>query len=165
MKAILVSQYFKIILYVIAGAIIIIIGCDSPSDINRQGDKLDGYITYTDTNLLLHHGFYSVSVYNADSTYPFNRVPIRTDSLTGLYVENVRYKAMYSLDDIPDGRIYVAATWSKYPRVPHEIPIVLGIYGCDTSSACTQYEVILYPNTQGNFRNIWAWTDTTKKLN
>jgi len=143
----------------------IITGCESPQDINRPGDKLDGYISYKDTNLTTLNGFYSVSVYNADSTNPFNRVPIRTDSLHDFYIENVHYNAMYSMDGIPEGRIYVAATWSRYPKITNEIPIVLGTYGCDTNFLCTSHKAIDYPNYQGNFRNIYSWTDTTKRMN
>jgi len=145
--------------------LMIIAGCESPQDLNRPGDKLDGYITYYDSNLSTLHGFYSVSVYNADSTNPFNRVPMKTDSLKNLYKRDLHYEAMYSMDGIPEGRIYVAATWSRYPKITNEIPIVLGTYGCDTNFLCTSHKVIAYPNYQGNFRNIWAWTDTLKKMN
>ncbi len=143
-----------------------ICSCDSPQDLNRPGDKLDGYVIYIyDTLLAANGGFYSVSVYSADSTDPFNRVPIRTDSIKQIYMYGYNYEAPYSMDDIPDGRIYIASTWSKYPRVLNEIPIVLGTYGCDTSAACTTYVSVLYPNTQGNYRNLTSWADTTKRLN
>jgi len=155
----------KIILYIIAAILIIIIGCESPQDLNRPGDKMDGYITYSDTNLLTINGYYSVSVYNAEVQDPLNRIPIRTDSLKDFYKMGLHYEVMYSMDGIPAGKFYVAATWSRYPKVANEIPIVLGTYGCDTSSSCSSHKVIIYPNTEGNFRNIYAWTDTTKHLN
>jgi len=151
--------------YIIVAIYILFAGCEAPQDPNRPGDKLDGYLTYTDTNLIISNsGYYSVSIYNADSSYPFLRVPIRTDSVTNPYRIDFHYVAEYSMDDIPGGRIYIAATWSRYPKVPNEVPLVLGTYGCDTSRSCTNHSVVVYPNVQGNFRNITCWTDTTKRL-
>jgi hypothetical protein len=155
----------KVILYISVIALMIVASCDSPQDPNRAGDKLDGYIFFKDTNITTLHGYYSVSIYDANYSDPFNKIPIKTDSLTGLYVENVHYQAMYSMNGIPAGKIFVAVTWSRYPKVQNEIPMVLGTYGCDTNYYCTSHKVIEYPNYQGQFRNIWAWTDTTKKLN
>ena len=144
---------------------IILSGCESPQDPNRPGDKMDGFITFTDTNLTTAGGFHSVSIYFADSSNPFNRIPVKTDSLKIIYKVDFHYVAEYSMDGIPAGNIFVASTWSKYPGITNEIPIVLGTYGCDTSSACSTHTSILYPNIQGNFRNIISWTDTTKRLN
>jgi hypothetical protein len=86
-----------------------------------------------------------------------------TDSVV-LGKVGTHYEGQYSFDGVPAGNFYVASTWSRYPKVPNEIPIVLGIYGCDTSANCSQPTSVAYPNTQGNFRNITSWTDTTKKL-
>lgn len=137
--------------------------CESPQDLNRPGDKLDGYVVHIDMNLDTNGGFYSVSLYNADSVNPFNRVPVRTDSMTLVRRDNL-YESPFQMDGITSGRYYIAATWSRYPRIPNEVPIVLGTYGCDTSSTCTDHKVVLYPNFQGNFRNIYAWTDLSKRL-
>ena len=135
-----------------------------PVDLNVPGDNLKGYITHVDTNLVTTGGFYSVSVFNADSTDPFYRIPVMTDSMT-LSRQGDRYWSFYSMTGIPVGNFYVAATWSSYPRIPNEIPIVLGTYGCDTSSSCTTHTLIMYPNYQGNFRNITSWTDLGKRMN
>ena len=151
-------------LLILSGLIFFINGCDSPTDYNREGDKLDGWVSYVDSNLILAGGFYSVSVYSADSTSPFNRIPFRTDSLL-LYKRDNIYESMYSIEGVPEGRFYVAATWSRFPRIQNEVPMVLGTYGCDTSINCASHTVILYPNYQGNFRNIVSWTDTLKRLN
>lgn len=157
----------KGLIYVISFIVVFLIflfsSCESPQDLNRPGDKMDGYIKYTDSNLVRYGGYYSVSVYNADYSDPFRTPPIMTDSLV-LYMLDIHYEAQYSFDGIPLGNFYVASTWSRYPKIPNEIPIVLGIYGCDTSSSCMQPTVIIYPNTQGNFRNITSWTDTTKRV-
>ncbi len=139
-------------------------GCEV-QDVNRPGDKLDGIITFTDSNLIFTGGCPTVSVYSADSTYPFHRVPIRTDSLKVIYRMNNYKVAEYSMDGIPPGNILVASTWSRHPRRSTDVPIVLGTYGCDTSRSCTQHGIVIYPNTQGNFRNILSWTDTTRRLN
>lgn len=155
----------KYIYYIIIVIVILFIGCDSPMDMNRPGDKLSGYVTHIDTNLYLIGGYYSVSVFSADSTSPFNRVPVRTDSIHQLIRVDFHYYSPYDMDGIPPGRYYVASTWSRYPRVENEIPIVLGTYGCDTSASCTSHIMLPYPNYQGHFRNITSWTDLNKRLN
>ncbi len=139
-------------------------GCSMPDDLNRPGDKLTGYITHIDTNLMLSGGFYSVSVYNAELSDPFNKVPVRTDSMK-LTRRDALYESSYDMDGIAPGKYHVASTWSRYPRVENEVPIVLGTYGCDTSASCTDHKIIVYPNLEGNFRNITSWTDLAKALN
>ncbi len=153
-------RYVTIILLLTLG---IITACDSPTDLNRTGDKLTGYVTHIDSILYLSGGYYSVSIYNADSTIPFNRVPLRTDSLN-LKKRDWLYETSFDMDGIPAGRYYIAATWSKYPKVPYEIPIVLGTYGCDTIANCMSHKVVEYPNYEGKFRNILSWTDLGKRL-
>ncbi|MCX7878441.1 MAG: hypothetical protein N2510_07360, partial [Ignavibacteria bacterium] len=82
-------------------------GCETPQDLNRPGDKLDGYVTHLDTALVFNGGYYSISVFSADSINPFNRVPLICDSLAmtrrpGGYV----YETLHSMDGIPPGRYY-----------------------------------------------------------
>ncbi len=141
----------------------VIAACDSPTDPGRSGDKLSGYVTHMDSVLYFTGGYYSISVYNADSVNPFNRVPVRTDSLN-LKKRDWLYETTYSMDDIPEGRYYIAATYSKYPKVPNEIPLVLGTYGCDTTFNCSANKMVEYPNYEGKFRNILSWTDPAKRL-
>lgn len=153
------------IAYIIAIALVIVFGCESPQDLNRPGNKMDGYITYTDTNLVLTGGYYTVSLYNANNSDPFNWPPVRTDSLKDFYIIDQHYVVMFSIDGIETGNYFVASTWSKYPKVANEIPKVLGTYGCDTTYNCTEYKPVEYPNYQGNFRNILSHTDPLKALN
>lgn len=143
--------------------LIIIAACGNPEDIGSPGTNLTGYVTHINMNLI-PGGFYSVSVYSADSTDPFHRVPVRTDSLN-LKQRDQLYETVYDMNGIQQGRYYVAATWSQYPRIPNEIPMVLGIYGCDTSMTCTAYTEIPYPNYQSLFRNIISWTDAAHRMN
>ncbi|MCC7158593.1 MAG: hypothetical protein IT281_03540 [Ignavibacteria bacterium] len=138
-------------------------GCEMPADLNPPGDNLKGYLVHIDSNLYLNGGFYSVSIYNADSSNPFNRVPVRTDSLNLTHHQNF-YQTFYEMNCVPAGRFYLASTWSSFPRIEGEVPIVLGTYGCDTSTSCTDHEIILYPNFQGNFRNFTSNTDLSKRL-
>ncbi|HAX47920.1 MAG TPA: hypothetical protein DCX92_02955 [Bacteroidetes bacterium] len=133
-------------------------------EVNRPGDKLSGYVTHNDSILYMTDGYYSISVYNADSLNPFNRVPVRTDSLN-LKKRDWLYETPFTMNGIPSGRYFVAATWSKYPKVPNEVPIVLGTYGCDTIVNCSAYQMISYPNYEGKFRNIQAWTNPARRLN
>ena len=142
---------------------LLIQSCSNPADMNPPGDQMSGYVTHINDNLI-PGGFYSVSLYSADSVNPFNRVPVATDSLNLTLRQNV-FETVYSMTGIQSGNYYVAATWSRYPRIQNEVPIVLGIYGCDTSKSCSTYKVIMFPNYEGVFRNILSWTDTTKRLN
>lgn len=137
--------------------------CDPPLEVNRPGDKLDGYVTHIDSILYMNGGYYSISIYNADSINPFNRVPVRTDSLN-LKRRDWLFETQFSMDGIPSGRYYIAATWSTYPKIPNEIPLVLGTYGCDTNANCSNHKLVQYPNYEGRFRNIFAWTDPAKRL-
>jgi hypothetical protein len=156
----------KYISIIIILALIIIFGCDTPQDMNRTGDKLSGLITHFDTNLVLNGGYYSVSLFSADSISPFFRVPVRTDSLRLTRRHDlIVYETAYDMAEIPAGRYYVAATWSRYPKVPNEVPAVLGTYGCDTSRTCSNHIVLVYPNYEGTFRNILSWTDPARRLN
>lgn len=154
----------RYVIKILFAALAAFAACDPPVEIDRSGDKLSGYITHIDSTLYLSDGFYTVSVYIADSVNPFNRVPFRTDSLNLQPMGNL-WQTTYDMDGIPSGRYYIAATWSRYPRVPNEIPVVLGTYGCDTSYNCTDHKMVEYPNYQGNFRNITSWTDPAKRMN
>ena len=137
--------------------------CGNPEDFNRPGDNLTGYITHINQDTI-SGGYYSISIFSADSTNPFNRVPVRTDSLN-LKKRDYVFETSFDMNGIQQGVYYVAATWSRYPKVLNEIPIVLGTYGCDTSFSCTEYIRVAYPNYEGKFRNIVSWTDSTKRMN
>ena len=71
----------KYITIIILFSLIVFAACESPVDMNRDGGKLSGYVTHLDSILYLSNGYYTISIYNADSINPFNRVPVRTDSL------------------------------------------------------------------------------------
>jgi hypothetical protein len=154
----------KYIGYIMLFILIVLAACENPMEMNRPGDKLTGYVTHVDTNLYLTGGFYSVSVFNADSVNPFNRVPLRTDSLNLRRRDNL-YETSFDMDGIPAGSYYIAATWSAYPRVPNEVPIVLGTYGCDTVLTCVDHKKVDFPNYEGKFRNLFSWTDPGKRFN
>lgn len=139
--------------------------CELPQDLNRTGDKLTGYITHIDTNLILGGGYYSVSVFSAEGDHdPFCKPPIRCDSLH-LTKRDHLYESTYDMNGIPEGKFIVAATWTHYPIRPNEIPLVLGTLGCDTTRNCEQHTVLYYPDYHGNFRNFLSWTDTAKCFN
>ncbi len=143
--------------------LIYIAACDSPMEPGRSGDKLSGYVSTMDSNLVLNGGFYSVSIFNADLPNPFTQIPVRTDSLN-MKKRDYIYDTPFTMEGVPDGRYYIAATWSVYPRNPNEVPIVLGTYGCDTASNCSNHILVVYPNYDGQFRNLLSWTDLGKRL-
>jgi len=149
---------------ILLALIVVFSACDPPMEVNRPGDKLSGFVTHNDSILYMSGGYYSISVYNADSLNPFNRVPIRTDSLN-LKTRDWLYETPFTMYGIASGRYFVAATWSKYPKEPNEVPIVLGTLGCDTIVNCSNHKMLSYPNYEGQFRNIQAWTNPARRLN
>ncbi|KXK55277.1 MAG: hypothetical protein UZ05_CHB002000625 [Chlorobi bacterium OLB5] len=153
----------KYITSILVFLLVIISACDPPIDVSRPGDKLSGYVTHIDSILYMNGGYYSISIYNADSTNPFNRVPVRTDSLN-LTRRDWLFETPFTMEGVPSGRYYIAATWSTYPKIPNEIPLVLGTHGCDTNSNCSNHKMVVYPNHEGKFRNLFAWTDPAKRL-
>lgn len=86
-----------------------------------------GNITYNDNSTSYSGGYYCVSFYSPDSTDPFHRAPIKSDSLSLNLSEGVT-KAFYKESSLPTGSYYIASTWI-YPGYK---TFVLGIYGCDT---------------------------------
>jgi hypothetical protein len=141
-----------------------LISCDSLIDLNPPGDSISGYIMYhSDTSFAYNTGYYAVSLYG-DSTYPFNRLPFRSDSLKNIKWDGTGYSCTFDLSGIPAGKFYVASTWIRYPRQPGDTPVVLGTYGCDTLYNCTASKRISFPYFTGNWINIWSWADTSKKL-
>lgn len=69
-------------------------GCDLPQDFNPPGDNMSGKIIMADTNLITDGGYYAISVFSADSTAPFSRVPYLSDSLS-FYIRYGVYQANY----------------------------------------------------------------------
>jgi hypothetical protein len=143
---------------------LIIVSCDLPADMNPPGDSMAGYIMFhSDTGFIYNSGYYAVSLYG-DSTFPFNRLPVRSDSLKNIKWDGTGYSCTFHLSGIPTGKYYAASTWIKYPQTPADTPIVLGTYGCDTLYNCTNNKKISFPNFTGNWINIWSWADTSKRL-
>lgn len=157
----------KYIIIISAFLLTFLYGCDTPMDPGRSGDKLSGYVTHSDTNVIIStNGFYSISLFSADSTNPMYRVPVRTDSLNlRRRPDMIVYESLYDLQGVAAGKYYVAVTWSSYPRIANEIPMVLGTYGCDTNYSCTNHTLVVYPNFDGHFRNMACWSDTTRRMN
>jgi hypothetical protein len=139
--------------------------CGNPYDFNPPGDNMTGIVTFVDTNLMTTNGYYAAAVYIADSANPFERCPLKIDSLVLKMRDNQVYEGTFDINGIGAGKYFVAAIWVRCPPFSAEIPKVLGTYGCDTSKNCTTHTTIYYPNYQGNFRDFNSWTDTAKKLN
>lgn len=141
---------------------ILILGCDSPADLNAPGDKLNGFITFSDTSLIRSNtGYYAVSLY-PNNTSAFNQIPLRSDSLK-IDIISGTCTSSFQMKGISDGSYLAAVTWKRYPE-SNEIPLVLGTLGCDTSRSCSIHESLAYPNFSGELEYIVSWTDTTKKL-
>jgi len=100
---------------------------DDSTGLNANGTFMSGTVTYNDNSTGYSGGYYCISFYNPDSTNPFQRAPIKSDSLT-LSVNNGVTTAFYKESSIANGSYYIASTWIS----PGYRTFVLGIYGCDT---------------------------------
>lgn len=148
----------KIFLTLIISFILIIQSCDD--SVNSPQYYIAGTVTFTDTHLSTGQGYYAVSVY-ADTSQPYQRAPIISDSLTITVAGNVA-TANYRIENVPAGTFHVGTTWICTQT--GNIRGVLGIYGCDTAVNCMGTHVGI-PNYSGtNDINFLSWTDTLKRL-
>lgn len=137
-----------------------IIGCDYPTTFQPKGDYISGWATFADTNYASGPGYYAVALYSCGNS-PMSVAPIKTDSIPMSGLFNPFY---FRISLSGDNNCYLAVVW-KHTTSEHEIPVVLGTYGCDTTRNCSDYKVIAFPNFTGASYNMTCWADTTKKLN
>ena len=127
--------------------------------VNPQTDYMGGTVTFLDSNVNHTGGYYAISFYG-DSTYPFTKAPILSDSLVITTSGGVT-SAYYKETSLPTGYYYVAATW-----VNHSSGNVyaLGTYGCDTAANCTSTK-ITFPSYAGTGAlNILSYTNIYKAI-
>jgi hypothetical protein len=77
---------------------VLIISCDSPVTYPK-GDTFAGYILFTDSSFI-PNGYYTISLFR-DKTFPFDTLPVKTNSLVIKYGEyaDFRYGAYYRMND------------------------------------------------------------------
>ncbi len=135
-------------------------GCDYPVTYQPTGDYISGYAIFTDTDFMHGNGYYAIALYSCKgsplTSIPYNTDTIKMDSLTNEYYWRI------ACED--KGNYYLAVVW-KETASSHEIPMVLGTYGCDTTHFCHEHKVIAFPNFTGANYNILCWADSTKRLN
>jgi len=153
----ILSSYFVSISILVATQFT---GCDYPNTFQPKGDYISGWATFADSNYASGPGYYAVALYTCEKS-PMSNVPIKTDSLNISGHSNPFY---FRIDLTGDYSCYLAIVW-KHSTSEHEIPVVLGVCGCDTLRNCSEYKVIAFPNYTGANYNIICWADTTKKLN
>jgi hypothetical protein len=135
--------------------------CTDDSSVNPKDSFISGTVTFTNANLNYSGGFYAVSLYE-DSTNPFTKTPLRSDSLA-ITISGGVASAYYKLSNLTDGNYYVGATWIS--RSSGSI-WVLGTYGCDTlpGQYCTPTKVT-FPNYAGTGNlSFRSYTDINKAL-
>jgi hypothetical protein len=156
------KKYLNIILYAILflSLLYLVQSCDDMS-YQPSGDYISGWVTFSDTNFI-HGGYYAISMYPKKS-YPFDTLPIRSDSLPMKQYGNGR-QSYYRFSCTDNGSYYFGITWINSVLGPNHRPPVLGTLGCDTTSNCTSFKLITFPNFSGADFNIFCWTDTSKRI-
>lgn len=154
------KKYFLTFLSIFFITILIIslIGCDD-TGVNPKANYMGGTITYTNSSLIQSGGYYAVSFYG-DSTSPFTKAPIRSDSLIITTSGGVT-SAYYRDSSLAAGNYYIAATWiNRYNGNVY----ALGVFGCDTVANCTP-TAVAFPNFAGTGSvNIRSYTSISKAL-
>ena len=131
----------------------------SDDSVNPQSNYIGGTVTFTDSNISYGGGYYAISFYG-DSTNPFTKAPILSDSLAITTSGGVT-SAYYKETSLPTGYYYVAATWISHSSGD---VYALGTYGCDTAANCTSTK-ITYPSYSGTGAiSIKSYTSIYKAL-
>ncbi len=147
-----------LLLVILSALFFFIQSCDDTVDSPQY--YIAGTVTFTDTHISSGSGYYAISIY-ADTTEPYQRAPIVSDSLV-INVSGNTATATYRVNNVPSGTYHVGATWICTQT--ERISGVLGIYGCDTARSCMGNHISI-PNFSGsNECNFISWTDTLKKL-
>src|SRR5438477_13207306 len=102
----------------------IIINCGTDSPVNATEDFVKGTITFNNGSLNYSGGYYAVTIYG-DSTDPFRKIPVKSDSLAISTTGGVT-TAYYNVNGL-SGNYYIAATWIIHSN---SRIAVLGTYGC-----------------------------------
>ena len=110
--------------------------------VNAPQDFASGTITYIDNQFNFNGGYYAVSIYG-DSTDPFHRKPIRSDSVA---VNTSGFTAYYKVDGLPAGSYYIGSTWI---RRSDGLVTIYGSYGCNENPFCSTSKNITIPNYAG----------------
>ena len=127
--------------------------------VNPQTSYIGGTVTFTNTTLSYSGGYYAISFYG-DSTNPFTKAPILSDSLA-ITVSGGVASAYYKESSLPTGNYYIAATWISHSSGD---VFALGTYGCDTVANCTS-TVVTFPNYAGTGAvNMMSYTSIYKAL-
>jgi hypothetical protein len=130
----------------------------SDNSTNPQQNYISGTITFNNTAFYYSSiAYYAVSVFG-DSTYPFTKAPIASDSIQ-ITTSGGIATAYYKISNLAAGNYYIGVTWINKTSGSDE---VLGTYGCDTIANCTS-TIVTFPNYAGtgnlDFRsktNIYA---------
>ena len=138
-------------------AITLIAGCeDAGMNYQSNGDYISGYVSFLDTNFSHNGGYYGIALYRDQ---PASSTPVKVDNLNYAGVNPFYYRVTWEQSE----NLYAAVVWVRSSG--NNNPIVLGIYGCDTTQHCSNSKPIPFPNYTGANYNILCWADTTRKLN
>ncbi len=145
-----IKNIFYLTFLIISG--ILLGNCGGDSSVNAPQDFVTGTITFNGSNFYYSGGYYAVTIFSADSSNPFHRVPVKSDSLA-ITNNNGVYSAYYKTSGL-SGNYYITSSWFRHSN---NQAIVIGAYGCDTTVNCTTATIVAVPNYAGdgpfNFRS------------
>ena len=121
------------------------------------GNSIQGKITFVDSSFYTQGGTYAVALYAYKPPASFSYEPVAVQNISPS--KSVNYTISYD----GGGYYYIAVVWINNSNIS-ELPMVLGVHGCDTTHNCDNEISIAFPNYTGHSFDIVSWADTTKKL-
>lgn len=150
--------------YIVSGLFIGLIcaflleACDDNSPMAVQGNSISGYVTFADTHFVRTGGDYRIALYPNEYP-PFASIPVKTEPLV---MEAINLSS-YTISWEGERKFFLGVVWKGDSTNPNP-PVLLGIYGCDTSHSCWPSKMASYPNVPEIRYNILAWADTAQKI-
>jgi hypothetical protein len=131
--------------------------------------SISGRITFADTNFLpaIEQYYYSIEAFEDGNWPPSGNLPVSGDSLIIQRINN-EYIAEYILRNLPDNNYTMAVVLRQ--RFFSFQPVIVGVFGCDTSRTIFSNCAFTPPGTIINGGNgieninILSWADSSKSI-
>jgi hypothetical protein len=133
-------------------------GCSDNTTIPVQGNSISGHVTFADTHFVSSGGQYEIALYPNEYP-PFFSLPVKTETLVMEQVNVSRYTIYWD----GDRKFFLGVVWKGDSTNPNP-PVIIGVYGCDTSHICYPTKMAYFPNVPVRTYDILSWADTSKRI-
>lgn len=133
--------------------------CDMSANMQPKGNYISGHLNFVDTNFVKTGGHYAVALYSNQNSY-YSTNPIITKEVNPDVSNECSYYRIYWDGE---GSCIVSAVWISDSN--KTVPLVLGVFGCDTTKTCSSPHLVGFPNYTGADYFFSCWADTTKRFN